>query len=105
VPPRWDTIVLGPFVKPKVKAHLGLAQDVAPRCNAPWVSAVIEASGDVRPCFFHPAFGNVHSQALHEIVNGPDALQFRNSLDIETNPVCRKCVCSLHIPEREGCKA
>jgi MoaA/NifB/PqqE/SkfB family radical SAM enzyme len=80
------------------RAHLGQGQHVAPRCNAPWVSAVIEASGEVRPCFFHPAFGNVHNQSLHEIVNGPEALKFRSNLDVATNPVCRRCVCSLHIP-------
>jgi MoaA/NifB/PqqE/SkfB family radical SAM enzyme len=80
------------------RAHVGQAQSVAPRCNAPWVSAVIEASGDVRPCFFHPSFGNIHNQALDEIVNGPEALRFRAHLDVTTNPVCRKCVCSLHIP-------
>jgi MoaA/NifB/PqqE/SkfB family radical SAM enzyme len=79
------------------RAHLCETQNVAPRCNAPWVSAVIEATGDVRPCFFHPAIGNIHNHALHEIVNGPEALRFREQLDIATNPVCRKCVCSLHI--------
>ena len=68
------------------RAHLGQAQHVAPRCNAPWVSAVIEASGDVRPCFFHPSFGNIHNQTLHEIVNGPEALKFRANLDVATNP-------------------
>jgi Fe-coproporphyrin III synthase len=41
------------------RVYLGQAQPVAPRCNAPWVSAVIGAEGDVRPCFFHPAFGNI----------------------------------------------
>lgn len=83
------------------RAHLGLAQNVAPRCNAPWVSAVIEASGDVRPCFFHPSFGNIHHQPLDEIVNSPQALQFRANLDVAVNPVCRKCVCSLHIERQE----
>jgi MoaA/NifB/PqqE/SkfB family radical SAM enzyme len=88
------------------RAHLGQAQHIAPRCNAPWVSAVIEASGDVRPCFFHPSFGNIHNQTLHEIVNGPDALKFRANLDVATHPVCKRCVCSLHIstppsPRRE----
>jgi Fe-coproporphyrin III synthase len=34
------------------RAHLGLCEPVAPRCNAPWVSAVIETGGVVRPCFF-----------------------------------------------------
>ena len=79
------------------RAHLGQAEDVAPRCNAPWVSAVIEASGDVRPCFFHPALGNIHRQPLLDILNGPEALNFRASLDVASNAICRKCVCSLHI--------
>jgi Fe-coproporphyrin III synthase len=79
------------------RAHLGQAEDVSPRCNAPWVSAVLEASGDVRPCFFHPAFGNIHRQALLDILNGPEALHFRANLSVARNAVCRKCVCSLHI--------
>ncbi len=80
------------------RAHLGQVQHVAPRCNAPWVSAVIEAEGDVRPCFFHPPLGNIHSQTFENIVNGPQALRFRNQLDVAANPVCRRCVCSLYIP-------
>ena len=80
------------------RAHLGQTDNVAPRCNAPWVSAVIEASGDVRPCFFHPVLGNIHENPLTEIVNGAAALEFRAKLDIATNPICRLCVCSLHIP-------
>jgi Fe-coproporphyrin III synthase len=83
------------------RAHLGQVKPVAPTCNAPWVSAVVEASGDVRPCFFHPAFGNIHQKPLTEIVNGATALQFRAKLDIATNPICRRCVCSLHIPTAE----
>lgn len=80
------------------RAHLGLAEHAAPRCNAPWVSAVVEASGDVRPCFFHPAMGNTHDAPLCEIVNSPSALQFRANLDVGANPICRSCVCSLHWP-------
>ena len=80
------------------RAHVGQATNVAPHCNAPWVSAVIEASGDVRPCFFHPVMGNIHRQALSAILNSPDALNFRSSLDIANNEVCRRCVCSLHLP-------
>jgi len=84
------------------QAHLGQGSHVAPRCNAPWVSAVIEASGDVRPCFFHPVIGNIRAATLQQIVNGPQALQFRSSLDVERDPVCRRCVCSLHIPRQSG---
>jgi MoaA/NifB/PqqE/SkfB family radical SAM enzyme len=83
------------------RAHLDQAENVSPRCNAPWVSAVIEASGDVRPCFFHPAFGNIHQQGLEEIVNSSEALHFRASLDVTGNAICRKCVCSLHIPRED----
>jgi len=83
------------------RAHLGQGEHVAPRCNAPWVAAVVEASGDVRPCFFHPAYGNLHNQPLQQIVNGPEALRFRAELDVATNPVCRRCVCSLHIPRED----
>jgi Fe-coproporphyrin III synthase len=83
------------------RAHLGQARHVAPNCNAPWVSSVIEASGEVRPCFFHPSLGNIHDQPLAQIVNSPKALRFRANLDVATNPVCRQCVCSLHIPRHE----
>jgi MoaA/NifB/PqqE/SkfB family radical SAM enzyme len=83
------------------RAHLGQTQHVAPNCNAPWVSSVIEASGEVRPCFFHPSLGNIHEQPLRQIVNSPQALRFRATLDVATNPVCRRCVCSLHIPRPE----
>jgi hypothetical protein len=76
------------------RAHLGLCEPVAPRCNAPWVSAVVEADGVVRPCFFHAPIGHA-AQGLAAAVNGPAALFFRSSLDIATNPTCQRCVCSL----------
>ncbi len=80
------------------RACLGQLEPVAPRCNAPWVSAVIEAGGDVRPCFFHRPLGNTRDGGLHEILNSSQALQFRKDLDIATDPICRRCVCSLYIP-------
>jgi MoaA/NifB/PqqE/SkfB family radical SAM enzyme len=80
------------------RAHAGLEPHVAPRCNAPWVSAVLEANGDVRPCFFHPPIGNASAASLLTILNGPAALAFRESLNVAENPVCRRCVCSLYLP-------
>lgn len=78
-------------------------------CNAPWVSAVVEADGTVRPCFFHRAFGNLHDAPLDEILNSDDAVSFRSALDVRTDPICRKCVCTLSIgrttsvaPQRAG---
>jgi MoaA/NifB/PqqE/SkfB family radical SAM enzyme len=79
------------------RAHLGLAQSSSPRCNAPWVSAVIEADGTVRPCFFHNPIGNIHERSFADVVNGEDAVRFRRELDVTTNAVCRKCVCSLYL--------
>lgn len=67
------------------------------QCNAPWVSAVIEANGDVLPCFFHPKYGNIYEKDFSEIINSEKARQFRKSLDVANNPICKKCVCSLHL--------
>jgi MoaA/NifB/PqqE/SkfB family radical SAM enzyme len=78
------------------RAHYGLEPPVAPRCNAPWVSAVVEHTGDVRPCFFHPSLGNTAQASLRDILNSPRARQFRASLDVASNPTCQRCVCSLY---------
>ncbi|HEV3199746.1 MAG TPA: radical SAM protein [Bryobacteraceae bacterium] len=79
------------------RAHYGLEPHVAPRCNAPWVSAVVETNGDVRPCFFHPPIGNTAGATLDEVLNGPEALAFRDELKVAENPTCQKCVCSLWV--------
>jgi len=63
-------------------------------CNAPWASVVVEANGTVRPCFFHQPIGNVRRKSLVEIVRD-DLPLFRQTLDIEHDPVCQRCVCSL----------
>jgi MoaA/NifB/PqqE/SkfB family radical SAM enzyme len=84
------------------RAQLGEIAPVAPTCNAPWVSAVVEADGTVRPCFFHRPIGNIHEKALAEIVNGDPAVEFRRQLDIPANPVCQRCVCSLHLTPEEA---
>jgi MoaA/NifB/PqqE/SkfB family radical SAM enzyme len=78
------------------QAHLGLADAVAPRCNAPWVSAVMETDGTLRPCFFHEPVGNALERGLEAALNGPAAVGFRENLRIEENEVCRRCVCSLY---------
>ncbi len=75
----------------------GIGDFSAPRCNAPWVSTVIEADGTVRPCFFHPALGNARQQPLLDILNSREAIAFRKELDIERDPTCRRCVCSLEL--------
>lgn len=69
-------------------------------CNAPWVSSVVEADGTVRPCFFHASFGNIHEHSLDEVLNSPEAIAFRRDLDVETNPICKVCVCTLSLGRR-----
>ena len=80
----------------RFRAHLGLEAPQAPICNAPWVSAVIEADGSVRPCFFHRTIGNLHGAELDAVVNGPQAQSFREGLNVSNNGTCRNCVCSLN---------
>ena len=70
------------------------------KCNAPWVSAVVEADGTVRPCFFLPSLGNIHERALGDILNSVEAIAFRKSLDMEANATCVKCVCYLNLSPR-----
>jgi Fe-coproporphyrin III synthase len=67
------------------------------RCNAPWVSAVVEADGTVRPCFFHEAMGNIRENSLDSIINNEKNIQFRKDLDIDNNSTCSKCVCYLNL--------
>ena len=65
-------------------------------CNAPWVSVVVEANGAVRPCFFHDPVGNVRETSLPEIVR-TRLPKFRRALDVSSNPVCERCVCSIKV--------
>ena len=78
-------------------AFHGLCDFPTVTCNAPWVSAVIEADGSVRPCFFHAKIGNIGDSTLTELINSPGSISFRKNLDTTTNPICKKCVCSLNL--------
>jgi MoaA/NifB/PqqE/SkfB family radical SAM enzyme len=84
----------------RFREHLGQLDPVAPRCNAPWVSAVLEVDGSLRPCFFHRKIGSVRDHSLEEAINGSLARSFRTSLDVEEDPICRRCVCSLNYTGR-----
>jgi MoaA/NifB/PqqE/SkfB family radical SAM enzyme len=82
------------------RAQLGLAEPAAPSCNAPWVSAVLESDGTVRPCFFQAPVGKVEGNGrLMDVLNGSEAVRFRSSLDVSTNEICKRCVCSLNWKE------
>jgi len=79
-------------------ALLGRDAFPAVRCNAPWVSAVLETDGTVRPCFFHPPYGRVGPGGLEAVLNAPAAVAFRRGLDVAADETCRRCVCSLKLP-------
>ena len=68
------------------------------KCNAPWVSTVVEADGTVRPCFFHLPMGNIRNDSLENIINSKESIRFRKELDIDKNSTCIKCVCYLNLP-------
>lgn len=78
------------------RAHLGLVAHTAPGCNAPWVSALMTADGQVQPCFFHPSIGQ-SSTPLTQVQASRQAETFRGSLDVASNPTCQRCVCSLYL--------
>jgi MoaA/NifB/PqqE/SkfB family radical SAM enzyme len=84
------------------RALNGAVEPRAPKCNAPWVSVVVESNGEIRPCFFHPVVGNLRLQGLEGGLNSPRAVAFRASLDIASDPICRRCVCSLDRPTPTG---
>jgi Fe-coproporphyrin III synthase len=81
---------------PKYYAALaGNASFPPVQCNAPWVSAVLEANGAVRPCFFHPPVGNVRDEPFHRLVTRR-LPAFRADLNVRENPTCARCVCTLN---------
>lgn len=78
-------------------AYYGQSKFPEMKCNAPWVSAVIEADGSVRPCFFHQTIGDIRKYSLAEIINSEKSISFRKNLDVTTNSICEKCVCYLNL--------
>jgi len=80
----------------RFREHLNHTPPKSPLCNAPWVSAVIDLDGSIRPCFFHAAVGNINQLTLEQSVNSTSALNFRSTLDVANNAICQRCVCSLN---------
>lgn len=77
-------------------AQLGLNEFPPVACNAPWVSAVVEADGTVRPCYFHRPLGNIRDKPLAALLHD-DLRDFREGLDVSSNAVCERCVCTLKV--------
>jgi MoaA/NifB/PqqE/SkfB family radical SAM enzyme len=67
-------------------------------CNAPWVSAIIEYNGVVRPCFPLDAYGTLAAhKTLEATLNSVQAKSLRGALDVENNPACQRCVCQTAV--------
>ena len=67
-------------------------------CNAPWTSAVVEHDGTVRPCFFQKAYGNINEAGgLLNVLNSEESIRFRDNLDVRSDPICQRCVCTMSI--------
>jgi Fe-coproporphyrin III synthase len=66
------------------------------RCNAPEFSAVIDAEGHVRPCFFisGPA-ESVCQDDFAEVLNGDSMVALRHNIRAGSRAECARCVCSL----------
>ncbi|MCB9453378.1 MAG: radical SAM protein [Anaerolineaceae bacterium] len=75
-----------------------------PRCNAPHINVVVEVDGTLRPCYFLPAFGQLHPQpsengqavSLKEAVNTDAAQALRQAYRSGARPECERCVCPLY---------
>lgn len=61
-------------------------------CYAPWYSIVIEASGEVLPCFFYSPIGNIYQKPLNEILNSEVFSEFRHRVKKGKINECKGCI-------------
>ena len=73
----------------------GHAEFPAVRCNAPDFSAVIEADGALRPCFFIPGTGATAARGLAGALNDPLMKRLRADIREHRRAECARCVCSM----------
>ena len=78
------------------RAICGLEVFPPVRCNAPEFSAVIEAGGKVRPCFFIPGPDEARASAgLADVLNSTAMMNLRGEIRARQHPQCASCVCSM----------
>ena len=75
----------------------GSLRGEAPACNAPEWSSVVEANGDVRPCFFQPVVGRSGGASLEAVRNSRAYAEALGGLGAG-NPICAVCVCPKYAP-------
>ena len=79
---------------PRYYAALGGRAPFPPVAQRALISVVIAAHGSVRRCFFQDPIGKVRQIPLASIL-AANLRAFRRDLDVPTNPVCARCVCSI----------
>jgi len=82
-------------------ALLGLQPFSPVRCNAPRFSAVIEADGSFRPCFFLPASGMCADTPISSALNTPAGKTLRQEQRLGKRQECSRCVCPAYKGARE----
>jgi MoaA/NifB/PqqE/SkfB family radical SAM enzyme len=76
-------------------ALLGTGAFPAVRCNAPEFSAVVNAVGDVAPCFFIPGPGVNTANGLAAALADARMLSLRDEIAAGGRAECERCVCSM----------
>jgi len=79
------------------EARAGITSFPVNHCNAPSMSAVITSTGDVKPCFFLPAFGNIRDTPLEKLLNLDSIRQTRRNVRSNKVDRCKTCVCTLRV--------
>ncbi len=76
------------------RAVCGLGDFPPVRCNAPEFSAVVEADGSLRPCFFIAGAGAHVGLGLEEGLNTPGQQRLRTAIRAGRHAECTRCVCA-----------
>ena len=72
----------------------GLGEFPPTRCNAPEFSAVLEADGGLRPCFFIPGPHAAANEGLEQALNAAPMQSLRADIKAQGRAECARCVCS-----------
>lgn len=91
-------IITVPAIKPERigEYYSELELLVQDKCAAPWFSVNVNYDGEVYFCADYPEFsiGNIRTQTMKEIYNGPRAVKFRKALKSNPHgvfPACKRC--------------
>ncbi len=66
-------------------------------CNAPMTSAVITSTGELLPCFFLPAFGDIRLGFIGNQLNTAQIRNTRQQVKEFSLQRCQECVCTLNV--------